>query len=150
MGRSIACRMKVKTADAERTRELVRQWHAAVVGGLAFDRGSAVFECDPPDGRAHTAVFAGVDAVEGLGLTTVIRDDAKFYRHRDAARPAAEVARRDGTVAGFAGRLSDAFDGDAGTIVVPIKDRPDFEHLEAKGTIPPPTRKRRQFEPKDG
>ncbi len=36
-------------------------------------------------------------------------------------------------IARFAGSLGDALWAEPGTLIAPIKDRPDFEHLEAKG-----------------
>jgi hypothetical protein len=39
----------------------------------------------------------------------------------------------DAVIAKFVGQFSDVLGADLGTIVAPIKERPDFEHLEAKG-----------------
>ena len=39
----------------------------------------------------------------------------------------------DALVAGFVGNLSDALGDQPGALIAPIKERPDFEHLEAKG-----------------
>ena len=93
--------------------------------------------------RAHLSVFGIVDHAKSLGLTTRIRDDGKYWRHRDEAKLLASLAEHDVMIAGFAGRLSDAL-GDAagGAVVAPIKDRPDFEHLEAAATVRPPRRRR--------
>lgn len=83
--------------------------------------------------RAHHSVFAAVDECRRLGMKVRIRDDANYWRHRDDGKLLAELNRWDELVAGFAGRLTDALGSDPGTIVAPIKDRPDFEHLEARG-----------------
>ena len=90
--------------------------------------------------RAHTAVYAAVDAARPLGIATTIRDDVGFQRDRDTARLTAELARWDALIAGFTGRVSDAVG--AGAVVAPIKDRPDFEHLEARGAAALAERKR--------
>lgn len=83
--------------------------------------------------RAHLSVFRVIDECKRMGLTTYIRDDAKYWRHRDQRKLLAELQRWDELIAGFAGRLSDKFGSVPGAIVAPIKDRPDYEHLEAKG-----------------
>ena len=59
----------------------------------------------------------------------------------------AELARWDELIAGFAGQLSDAKGPAPGTLVAPIKDRPDFEHLEAKGQRRLATGRRRRPHP---
>lgn len=82
--------------------------------------------------RAHRGVFDAVDAARVIGMRTRIRDDAKFWRHRDEAKLLAELARWDELIAGFVGRVSDALGGGGG-VVAPIKTRPDYEHLEARG-----------------
>ena len=66
-------------------------------------------------------------------MTTRIRDDAKYWRHRDEGKLLAELHRWDQLIAGFAGRLGDALGDAPGALEAPIKDRPDFEYLEAKG-----------------
>jgi hypothetical protein len=83
--------------------------------------------------RAHASIFRAVDECERLGMTTHIRDDAKYWRHRDKSKLLAELAKWDELIAGFAGRLGDALDDAGVPVVAPIKDRPDYEHLEAKG-----------------
>jgi hypothetical protein len=83
--------------------------------------------------RAHTAVFRAIDACARLGIQTHVRDDAKYWRHRDEAKLVAELHRWDELIAGFAGRLGDTLGNRPGALVAPIKDRPDYKHLEARG-----------------
>ncbi|HXE52382.1 MAG TPA: hypothetical protein VN541_05170 [Tepidisphaeraceae bacterium] len=83
--------------------------------------------------RAHRSVFAAIDECKRLGLTTRIRDDANYWRHRNDEKLVAELKRWDELIAGFAGKLTDAFEEAGHSFVAPIKDRPDFEHLEARG-----------------
>ncbi len=66
-------------------------------------------------------------------MTTRIRDDGKYWRHRSEQKLLAELNKWDELIAGFTGRLSDALGEVPGALVAPIKARPDFEHLEAKG-----------------
>jgi hypothetical protein len=112
------------------------------------------YAANPRDGgpanflRAHLSIFKAVDEAEKLGLKTFIRDDGHYWRHRDESKLLKELAKYDELIAGFAGRLSDALDS-PGAVVAPIKDRPDFEHLEAKGADridkrPPPRKKRKK------
>ena len=83
--------------------------------------------------RAHHAVFAAIDECKRLGMTTHIRDDAKYWRHRNDAKLVAELNRWNELIAGFAGRLGDKLGNAPGALVAPIKNYPDFERLEAKG-----------------
>lgn len=67
-----------------------------------------------------------------MGLTIYYRMKAKVGP--DAAR---ELVRQlhasDEVIAGFTGKLTDALGNKPGAVVAPIKDRADFEHLEARG-----------------
>lgn len=84
--------------------------------------------------RAHLSIFSTMDYAKQIGLKTYIRDDARYWKHRDQTKLLAELKKWDELIAGFTGRLTDAIGGQIpGSIVAPIKNRPDFEHLEAKG-----------------
>lgn len=83
--------------------------------------------------RAHLAVFGAVDGAKELGLKTHIRDDGHYWRHRSEAKLLEELKNYDELIAGFTGRLGDVLGNASGRVVAPIKERPDFEHLEAKG-----------------
>ena len=83
--------------------------------------------------RAHLSIFQMVDECRRLGLKVRVRDDGKYWRHGDRDKLLAELARWDELIAGFAGKLSDHLGGSGGAVVAPIKERPDFEHLEARG-----------------
>jgi hypothetical protein len=84
--------------------------------------------------RAHLSVFRAMEICRELGLRTWIRDDGKFQKHRSVEKLLESLRFHDDLVAGFVGRLGDVIAG-AGHegFVAPIKDRADFEHLEAKG-----------------
>jgi hypothetical protein len=82
--------------------------------------------------RAHLSLFKMIDKCKSLGMTTNITDDANYWKHRSVERLLAESERWDELIAGFAGRMSDRL-GDEIEIAAPIKQRADFEHLEARG-----------------
>jgi len=84
--------------------------------------------------RIHGGIVAVLDEAERLGMSVDVRDDGKFWDHRDAGLLRAEVDRWNGLVAVVAGKLKDKL-GEAGIhdIIAPITDDPLFEHLEAKG-----------------
>ena len=77
-------------------------------------------------------LFKMIDKCKSLGMTTNITDDANYWKHRSVERLLAESERWDELIAGFAGRMSDRL-GDEIEIAAPIKQRADFEHLEARG-----------------
>jgi hypothetical protein len=83
--------------------------------------------------RAHLSLIELLDQIKALGVPVRIRDDSSYARHRDADRLLRELRRWDALVANIVGKFKDALGDDAGSLVAPIKDRPDFEHLEAKG-----------------
>jgi len=83
--------------------------------------------------RVHTSIFRMIDEAKRLGLTAWIRDDTKYWRHRDEQKLVAELERWNQIIAGVVGRLADKVAEAGHDAVAPIKDRPDFEHLEAKG-----------------
>ncbi len=65
----------------------------------------------------HLEAGEAVDAATTLGLTTHIRDDAKFNHHRDKATRIAAPARSDEIIAGFVGGLPDALGEATGTVI---------------------------------
>jgi hypothetical protein len=83
--------------------------------------------------RAHLSLIELIDQIETQGFEVHVHDDSEYAEHRDVDRLLATLREWDAIVANFAGKLSDALGDNAGSIIAPIKDRPDFEHLEAKG-----------------
>jgi hypothetical protein len=83
--------------------------------------------------KAHLSLIELLDQIRAAGVKVRIRDDSRYARHRDVDRLLGSLRRWDAIVAGFVGNLSDALGGKAGPLIAPIKERPDFEHLEAKG-----------------
>jgi hypothetical protein len=74
-----------------------------------------------------------LDKIRATGVAVRIRDDSGYARHRDANRLLRSLRDWDATVAAIVGTVTDALGDKACKVVAPIKDRPEFEHLEAKG-----------------
>jgi hypothetical protein len=83
--------------------------------------------------RAHLSLIELLDHIRVAGINVNILDDSRYARHRDVDRLLRSLRDWDAIVARVAGKMGDALDGKAGSLVAPIKERPDFEHLEAKG-----------------
>jgi hypothetical protein len=83
--------------------------------------------------KAHLSLIELFDRIEMAGVKARIRDDSQYAKHRDVDRLLREVRKWDSIIASFAGRLGDALGREGHSLVAPIKDRPDFEYLEARG-----------------
>lgn len=83
--------------------------------------------------KAHLALIELLDQIQAVGVTLRICDDSRYAKHRDANRLLRSLRNWDAIVARIAGGLGDALGNASGSLLAPIKDRPDFEHLEAKG-----------------
>lgn len=83
--------------------------------------------------RAHLSLIELLDQIQATGVKVHIRDDSKYTKHRDVNRLLNSLRDWNALVAGFAGRLGDMLGNEPGSLIAPIKDRPDFEHLEAEG-----------------
>ncbi len=77
----------------------------------------------------HTSLVQMLDHAVRCGIDVVVRDEAQYWETRDEAQLIANVREMNRLVAGFAGRLSDAF-GDAHDVRAPIFKHPSFERLE--------------------
>ncbi|HEY2415242.1 MAG TPA: hypothetical protein VGI40_23570 [Pirellulaceae bacterium] len=83
--------------------------------------------------KAHLTLIELLDQIKVTGVNVRARDDSKYARHRDVNRLLASLRKWNAVVASIAGNISDSIGSESGTVVAPIKERPDFEHLEAKG-----------------
>jgi hypothetical protein len=83
--------------------------------------------------KAHLSLIELLDQIQANGVKVRIRDDSRYAKHRDVDRLLRSLRNWDAVVANFAGNLSDAMGNEAGSLVAPIKARPDFERLEARG-----------------
>lgn len=81
--------------------------------------------------KCHLLVCAMLETAQQLGFTIEVDDEGDFWQKRDLKALAKEVGEWNTMVAAYVGALEDAMGGPAG--VAPIKDMPDYEHLEAKG-----------------
>lgn len=78
--------------------------------------------------RAHLAIVKLLDGAAELGLLKEVFDEGGFWEKRDIPALVKEVGDWNTMIAGWVGRLKDAF-GD--TFQAEITKFPNFEHLEA-------------------
>jgi hypothetical protein len=83
--------------------------------------------------KAHLSLIELLDQIRAAGVKVRIHDDSRYAKHRDVDRLLRSLRRWDAMVAGLVGNIGDLLGEEAGTMIAPIKERPDFEHLEAKG-----------------
>jgi hypothetical protein len=83
--------------------------------------------------KAHLSLIELLDQIRAAGLKVRIRDDSRYAKHRDVDRLLRSLRDWDAIVARFVGSFGDALGSESGSLIAPIKERPDFEHLEAKG-----------------
>jgi hypothetical protein len=83
--------------------------------------------------KAHLTLIELLDQIQVAGVRVRIRDDSRYAKHRNVDRLLRCLRDWDAIVARFAGGIHDALGDKAGFLIAPIKNRPDFEHLEAKG-----------------
>ena len=84
---------------------------------------------------AHTRLIRLLDRARAMGAAVEVRDDSGFWEHRDEGRLREELVRFDELVAGVVGPLGDALGAQMprGSVRAPIRERADFEWLEARG-----------------
>jgi hypothetical protein len=82
--------------------------------------------------RAHLAVISLLDHAQTLGVLQSVSDEGAYWENRNIEALAKEVGDWNAMIAGWAGRLKDAF-GEAA--VSHITSFPNFEHLEARGRL---------------
>lgn len=83
--------------------------------------------------KAHLSLIELLDQIHAAGVPVRIRDDSRYAKHRDVNRLLRSLREWDAVVARIVGNIADALADEVGTVVAPIKERPDFEHLEAEG-----------------
>lgn len=105
-------------------------WHSFCKTQYA---GNPQYGGEPNFLRAHLSLIELLDQIQAAGVKVHVRDDSRYARHRDANRLLRSLREWNGLIASFVGKFSDALGNEAGLIVAPIKERPDFEHLEADG-----------------
>lgn len=80
--------------------------------------------------RCHLAVVKLLDHASELGILKEVSDEGDYWAKRDIKLLAEEVGQWNTLIAGFAGRMKDAF---GESVEAEIAKFPHFEHLEAKG-----------------
>lgn len=85
--------------------------------------------------RCHLGLIELLDYADELGILDRVGDDSGYWEHRDAAKLHKSVEEMNRIVASFTGAFKDAMGTKAGTVIAPITDFPDFEHLEADGRL---------------
>jgi hypothetical protein len=83
--------------------------------------------------KAHLSLIELLDQIKAAGVNVRIRDDSRYAKHRDVDRLLRSLHNWNAVIAKIAGSIHDALGDTLGALIAPIKDRPDFEHLEAKG-----------------
>jgi len=83
--------------------------------------------------KAHLSLIELLDQIQAADVKVRTRDDTRYAKHRDVDRLLRSLREWDAIIASFVGNIGDALGAQAGTLLAPIKERPDFEHLEAKG-----------------
>ncbi len=83
--------------------------------------------------RCHLLIVKLLDHAERLGILKQVKDEGGYWQSRDVAALTREIGRWNQFVAGIAGQFKDGLGDD---FLAPIRDYPDFEHLEAKGRGP--------------
>lgn len=82
--------------------------------------------------RGFSCIINMLDYTKQLGIVQHVRDDYKYWEQRNIELTLHTVASSLAYQAAFAGALGDALDGFY-TVDDPIKDHPNFEHLEHQG-----------------
>jgi hypothetical protein len=83
--------------------------------------------------KAHLSLIELLDQIQATGVKVKVRDDSRYAKHRDVDRLLRSLRDWNAIVARVAGGLGDALGDQSGMLIAPIKERPDFEHLEAQG-----------------
>lgn len=80
--------------------------------------------------RCHLSVVRLLDHASELGILKEVSDEGDYFTKRDLKALGDEVGRWNTLIAGFAGRLKDAF---GESVETEIAKFPNYEHLEANG-----------------
>ena len=83
--------------------------------------------------KCHLSVVALLDIAKKLRCLERVSDEGEFWETRSLERLTQEVGEQSAMIAGLLGQLQDAWGATGGTIEAPIRDFPNFEHLEAEG-----------------
>ncbi len=88
--------------------------------------------------KCHLGLVAVLDEARRLGFEARVTDDGDYWADRDVAALLENLHQAERRVARIVGRLTDLMaDGIDGTVLAPMRSRPEFERVEA-GAPPPP------------
>jgi len=82
--------------------------------------------------KCHLAVVRMLDSAKELGILDNVSDEGHFWEKRDVRALAEEVGTWNEMIAAAFGKLKDQLGPE---VVSPISTFPDFEHLEARGSV---------------
>jgi hypothetical protein len=85
----------------------------------------------------HLTVVGALDAALQLGFAVEVSDEGRFWENRSVEALAKEIGAWDQHLAALEGLLKDQAAAQGITLAAPITERPDFEHLEAAGSVDP-------------
>ncbi len=86
----------------------------------------------PNFAKAHIAVLAILEKMQGLGFTIVVEDEGGFWRSRDLKELAKMVGHYDVAIAGLVGALKDVAGAQGMDVESAMSGRSDFEQLEMR------------------
>ena len=86
--------------------------------------------------RCHLGLVELFDYARELGILERVSDDSGYWEHRDGTKLRESLEQMNRIVASFTGAFKDATGNESGSVVAPITDFPNFEHLEADGRKP--------------
>ena len=80
--------------------------------------------------RCHVTMVRLLDHAKAMGILEAVDDESHFWENRDVKALVETVGQWNRHVAALVGQYKDRL---GGTIVAPITEYPNFEHLEAEG-----------------
>ena len=83
--------------------------------------------------RCHLTVVRMLDYAKAMGILDAVKDESGFWETRDIKALVETVGKWNRQIAGMVGQYKDEI---GGIIAAPIKEFPNFEHLEAEGRDP--------------
>jgi hypothetical protein len=87
--------------------------------------------------KCHLALISALDEAKRLGFEVRVSDDGEYWQHRDVRLLLGKLHQAEHQVARIVGRLTDLLAGQSeGSLVAPMKGRPDFEGIEASPPHP--------------
>lgn len=80
--------------------------------------------------RCHVTVVRLLDQAKAMGVLEAVKDESHFWDNRDVKALVETVGQWNSQIAALVGQYKDQT---GGSVIAPITEYPNFEHLEAKG-----------------